>query len=79
MLAPTPGYLWTPGYWAFGNSGYLWNQGYWGPSVGFYGGINYGYGYGGRGYDGGRWNGDVFSGSVGLAMARTLAEAYSLR
>ena len=61
VLAPTPGYLWTPGYWAFGNSGYLWNQGYWGPSVGFYGGINYGYGYGGRGYDGGRWNGDVFS------------------
>ena len=26
------------------------NAGYWGPHVGFYGGINYGYGYGGVGY-----------------------------
>jgi hypothetical protein len=23
----------------------LWNAGYWGPSVGYYGGINYGFGY----------------------------------
>jgi hypothetical protein len=28
--------------------------------VGFYGGINYGYGYFGRGYEGGRWEGDRF-------------------
>ncbi|MDB5874748.1 MAG: hypothetical protein JWQ07_4190 [Ramlibacter sp.] len=61
VLAPEPGYLWTPGYWAFSGGRYLWNMGYWGTSVGFYGGINYGYGYGGRGYDGGRWNGGVFS------------------
>ena len=26
-----------------------------GPHVGFYGGVNYGFGYYGRGYDGGRW------------------------
>src|SRR5439155_14642330 len=26
-----------------------------GPVVGFYGGVNYGYGYFGHGYDGGRW------------------------
>src|SRR5205814_9338410 len=37
------------------------NDGYWGPTVGFYGGINYGYGYGGRGYYGGRWVGSTFS------------------
>ena len=36
-------------------------HGYWGPHVGFYGGVNYGYGYGGSGYDGGRWNGDNFA------------------
>ena len=61
VLAPAPGYLWTPGYWAYSGGRYLWNLGYWGTSVGFYGGINYGYGYGGYGYTGGRWNGSVFS------------------
>lgn len=61
VLAPQPGYLWTPGYWAYGGGGYLWNLGYWGPLVGFYGGINYGHGYGGNGYNGGRWSRDVFS------------------
>ncbi len=34
---------------------YLWNAGYWGPEVGFYGGINYGFGYTGYGYEGGYW------------------------
>jgi hypothetical protein len=29
--------------------------------VGYYGGINYGFGYGGRGYAGGRWVGNVFA------------------
>ena len=53
--APQPGYLWTPGYWEFNDGVYLWNTGYWGPHVGFYGGVNYGYGYGGRGYEGGYW------------------------
>jgi len=33
---------------------------YWGPVVGFYGGINYGFGYFGRGYEGGRWEHDHF-------------------
>jgi len=54
--APQPGYLWTPGYWGWGGSGYIFHDGYWGEHVGFYGGINYGYGYGGRGYEGGRWD-----------------------
>lgn len=26
---PTPGYLWTPGYWAYGPAGYYWVQGVW--------------------------------------------------
>jgi hypothetical protein len=39
----------------------MFNAGYWGPSVGFYGGIDYGYGYSGNGYEGGRWeNGRFF-------------------
>jgi hypothetical protein len=61
VLAPTPGALWTPGWWGFDNGSYLWHLGYWGEHVGYYGGINYGYGYNGWGYDGGRWAGNVFS------------------
>ncbi len=49
---PAPGYLWTPGYWAYGSMGYywvpgvwvtpprvglLWTPGYWGFAGGFYG------------------------------------------
>jgi hypothetical protein len=60
VLAPQPGYLWTPGYWGFVNGGYLFHEGYWGPHVGFYGGVNYGYGYGGNGYEGGYWNHGAF-------------------
>jgi WXXGXW repeat (2 copies) len=52
VLAPTVGFLWTPGYWGWSNGGYIWNVGYWGPTVGFYGGINYGFGYVGVGYAG---------------------------
>jgi hypothetical protein len=59
-LAPTPGLLWTPGYWGWGSGVYLWHGGYWGPHVGFYGGINYGYGYGGVGFEGGEWRGGQF-------------------
>jgi hypothetical protein len=57
---PDPGLLWTPGYWRFYNGRYLFSDGYWGPQVGFYGGVNYGYGYGGNGYAGGRWQGRQF-------------------
>jgi hypothetical protein len=40
---------------------YAWHQGYWGPHVGFYGGVNYGFGYGGVGFAGGYWRGGVFA------------------
>src|ERR1017187_3279763 len=87
---PAPGYLWTPGYWAYGDAGYFWvpgvwvrpphvgllwtpgywgfaggvygwHRGYWGPHVGFYGGVNYGFGYGGIGFCGGEWRGGAFA------------------
>jgi len=57
---PRVGFLWTPGYWGWRNGVYAWNAGYWGPHIGFYGGVNYGFGYGGSGYEGGRWNNGVF-------------------
>jgi len=61
VQAPEVGFLWTPGYWGWGEGGYLFNEGYWGETVGFYGGINYGFGYWGGGYGGGRWtNGHFF-------------------
>jgi hypothetical protein len=87
---PAEGYIWTPGYWAYGDAGYYWvpgvwvqpptvgvlwtppywgyeggvygfHAGYWGPHVGFYGGVNYGFGYGGFGYGGGAWRGGRFA------------------
>lgn len=62
VRAPFAGALWTPGYWAWSDAddGYLWYPGYWGPVVGFYGDIDYGYGYTGYGYQGGYWNQGVF-------------------
>jgi len=57
---PSVGVLWTPGYWGFVGGVYRWNAGYWGPHVGFYGGINYGFGYGGVGFFGGEWRGGAF-------------------
>ena len=87
---PQPGWMWTPGYWAYGQDGYYWvpgswvpapyqgalwtppywglsgglyvfHPGYWGPHVGYYGGINYGFGYMGVGFVGGAWRGGIFA------------------
>src|SRR5579871_666880 len=58
---PAVGYYWTPGYWGYSSGAYLWTPGYWGPTVGFYGGINYGFGYFGTGFAGGFWSGGVFN------------------
>ena len=57
VLPPRVGLLWTPGYWAFNDGFYLWHVGYWGLAVGFYGGIDYGFGYPGTGFYGGYWRG----------------------
>jgi WXXGXW repeat (2 copies) len=59
VVAPV-GLLWTPGYWGWSEGAYLWHAGYWGPHIGFYGGINYGFGYGGVGFVGGEWRGGAF-------------------
>jgi len=53
---PAVGLLWTPGYWGWGGGYYAFHSGYWGPHIGFYGGVNYGFGYGGVGFYGGYWN-----------------------
>ena len=58
---PRVGVLWTPGYWGFVGGYYGWHTGYWGPHVGFYGGVNYGFGYVGVGFAGGRWAGNSFA------------------
>jgi WXXGXW repeat (2 copies) len=86
---PEPGWLWAPGYWAYGDDGYYWvpgswvpapyegalwtppywgwsgglyifHPGYWGRHVGYYGGVNYGFGYMGIGFVGGEWHGRDF-------------------
>jgi hypothetical protein len=58
---PEPGLLCTPGYWAWNGAAYVYNPGYWGPTVGYYGGVDYGYGYYGRGFAGGYWRNGGFS------------------
>jgi len=58
--APYPGALWTPGYWAWNEGVYVWTPGYWGDHVGYYGGVNYGFGYFGIGFFGGEWRGGFF-------------------
>jgi hypothetical protein len=57
---PAVGMLWTPGYWGWGGGSMVFHAGYWGPHIGFYGGVNYGFGYGGSGYEGGHWQGQNY-------------------
>ncbi len=59
--APYEGALWTPGYWGFNTGMYMWHPGYWGRHVGYYGGVNYGFGYMGVGFVGGMWHGHNFA------------------
>jgi hypothetical protein len=106
-VCPGPGYLWTPGYWAYGRRSYYWvagtwvrppqpgllwtpaywgseggqyrfHPGYWGPHVGFYGGIRYGFGYPGTGFEGGEWRGREFfyNGAVSHVDAVHMRNVY---
>ena len=81
VMAPETGYLWTPGYWGWGGAGFMFNEGYWGMSVGFYGGIDYGFGYFGNGYEGGRWeNGRFFyNTAVNRVDANAIHNVYNTR
>ncbi|MDO9461686.1 MAG: hypothetical protein Q7N95_16450 [Alphaproteobacteria bacterium] len=60
VAPPRRGLLWTPAYWSWVEGRYVFYPGYWAREVGFYGGINYGYGYTGDGYLGGRWENGTF-------------------
>lgn len=61
VASPYVGALWTPGYWGWSGGRYFFHEGYWGMHVGYYGGVNYGFGYGGIGFAGGLWRGGVFA------------------
>ena len=71
VAPPRAGLLWTPGYWGLAGGIYAWHAGYWGPHVGFYGGINYGFGYGGVGFVGGRWEGGRFAYNTAVVRVNT--------
>ena len=71
IAPPRVGVLWTPGYWGFSEGLYVWHGGYWGPHVGFYGGVNYGYGYGGFGFGGGIWSGGIFRYNTAVVNVNT--------
>jgi hypothetical protein len=76
---PQVGFLWTPGYWGFFGGIYQFNYGFWGQYVAYYGGINYGFGYGGIGYQGGYWNGNRFNynRSVNNVNVTNITNVYS--
>src|ERR1700727_674392 len=61
VMPPEACLLWAPGYWGWSGDAFAWNGGYWGTEVGFYGGVNYGFGYGGAGYEGGYWRNGAFN------------------
>jgi hypothetical protein len=56
VAPPSIGMLWTPPYWGFDGGVYVFHGGYWGNTIGFYGGLNYGFGYSGVGFYGGDWH-----------------------
>jgi WXXGXW repeat (2 copies) len=71
VMAPEVGLLWTPGYWGWGGGVYVWHPGYWGRHVGFYGGINYGFGYTGVGFVGGEWRGRDYHYNTAVTRVNT--------
>ncbi len=71
VMAPEPGLLWTPGWWGWENGGFLFHDGYWATDVGFYGGIDYGFGYFGVGFVGGMWRGGVFRYNTAVLRVNT--------
>jgi len=77
MTAPEVGYLWTPAWWGWDNGAFVFHEGYWGPEVGFYGGVNYGFGYFGDGFAGGRWdNGHFFYNAAVLNVGGDVHNTY---
>jgi YXWGXW repeat-containing protein len=71
VAPPRPGLLWTPCYWGFAGGLYVYHPGYWGVTVGFYGGIHYGFGYMGVGFVGGEWHGGAFRYNTAVVHVNT--------
>lgn len=71
VAPPDFGLLWTPCYWGYSGNVYVFHEGYWGPQVGFYGGIDYGFGYFGSGFAGGRWEGRSFRYNTAVVNVNT--------
>ncbi len=71
VLPPAVGLIWTPGYWGYEGQRYIWHAGYWGPHVGYFGGINYGFGYFGSGYEGGYWENGVLYYNTAVTRVNT--------
>jgi hypothetical protein len=69
--APYEGALWTPPYWGWQNGLYLFHDGYWGQHVGYYGGVNYGFGYMGIGFAGGEWRDHHFAYNTAVMRVNT--------
>jgi hypothetical protein len=69
--APYTGALWTPPWWGWDDGRYIYHDGYWGDEVGYYGGIDYGYGYMGVGFVGGEWRGDRFAYNTAVMRVNT--------
>ena len=69
--APYEGALWTPGYWGWSDNLYVFHDGYWGDHVGYYGGVNYGFGYMGIGFAGGEWRGHDFAYNTAVVRVNT--------
>ena len=74
--APQPGLLWTPPWWGFENGAYGFHEGYWGPQVGYYGGVDYGFGYDGDAYQGGYWRNNHFFYNSSVNNVRNAHLAY---
>ena len=74
---PVVGLLWTPGYWGWDGGIFMWHAGYWGPHVGFYGGVDYGFGYDGAGFVGGYWRGREFFYNRAVVNVRPAFERHA--
>jgi len=74
---PFQGALWTPPYWGYDSGRYRFHHGYWGRHIGYYGGIDYGYGYVGTGYYGGYWNGPTFMYNTAVTRIGPIGIAFT--
>src|SRR5271166_5416582 len=87
-MVPADGYLWTPGYWAYGDEGYFWVPGTWvePPTVGLLWTPGY-WGWGGNAFawndDGGQSpasasSGPVLRASIACSISSTMFSSPTL-